>query len=235
MTTAMPTTPDTTNSDTHLVEMSRRQPAWHIVVLSMLTLSTYLVYWFYKTVRDLNARAVSAYGSGATPGPNCEGALAKYRHANASLTTLLLFAPTLIGLFVFPLVVLKVVPPEAARLVGILVPLVTLGFFAVLYHDIATMGKEGSMLKANPSFPAFFLVVAMAFFYNLVKLPGAFYLLFTLVSVPAAIAQHWLNDYWERVEPESSLVRQSFSKWEMLIMLLGSLALSLIVLAPSIN
>lgn len=234
MTTSM-TTPDTENSDTHIVEMSRQQPAWHIVVLSMLTFSTYLIYWFYKTVKELKGRAETAYGSGATPGPNCEGALGKYRGANPSLSTLLLFAPTLIGLFFFPLVVLKIVSQEAASVVGILVPLVTLGFFAILYHDIATLGKEGSMLKANPSFPAFCLAVAMVFFWNLFKLPGAFYLLFTLVSVPAAIAQHWLNDYWVRVEPESSLVRKSFSKWEMLVMLLGSMVLSMIVLAPSIN
>jgi len=229
----MPTT-DTTSSDIQLVEMSRQQPAWQVVVLSMLTFSTYLIYWFHKTVKDLKSRSVEAYGTGATPGPNCEGALAKYRDANPSLTTLLLFAPTLIGLFVFLLLVYKIVPREAAQLVGVMVPLVTLGFFAVLYYDIATLGREGSMLKANPSFPAFCLTVAMVFFWNLTKLPVPFYLLFTLVAVPAAIAQHWLNDYWSRVEPESWLVRKSFSKWEMLIMLVGSMVLSLIVLSPGV-
>lgn len=234
MTTSMPTS-ETSNPTAEFVEMSSSQPAWHVVVLSMLTFSTYLVYWFYKTVKALKSRAEAAYGSGATPGPNCEGALGKYKNANPSLTTLLLFAPTLFGLFFYPLLVLKVVSAEQASVVGLLIPLVTLGFFALLYHDIATLGKEGSMLKANPSFPAFVLVVAMVFFWNLTKLPEPFFLLFTLVAIPPAIAQHWLNDYWTRVEPESSLVRKSFSKWEMLVMLIGSLALSLVVVGGSIH
>ncbi len=230
MTTSMPST-ETTNQDSFIVEMSRQQPAWHVVILSMLSFSLYLVFWYFKTVKALKSKAEAAYGSGATPGTtSCEGALGKYRNANPSRQTLLLVTPTLIGCFIPLMMPFLPLSPESIKPLGLLIPIISLGFFGILYHDIATLAPEGSMLKANPSFPAFSLVVAMVFFFYFFKLPGAFFLLFTLVSVPAAIAQHWLNNYWMRVEPESALVRKSYSKGEMLMMLVGSMLLSFIVL-----
>ncbi len=42
--------------------LSMQQPAWHVIVLSILTCSAYPIYWFYKTWRDLKAEAQSARG-----------------------------------------------------------------------------------------------------------------------------------------------------------------------------
>lgn len=37
---------------------SIRQPAWHVAVLGLFSFGLYLVYWFYKTWRDLRNRAL---------------------------------------------------------------------------------------------------------------------------------------------------------------------------------
>lgn len=39
---------------------SRQQPAWHVVVLSVLTCMAYPLYWYYKTWRDLQREAAAA-------------------------------------------------------------------------------------------------------------------------------------------------------------------------------
>ena len=157
MTTLMPST-ETTNQDSFIVEMSRQQPAWHVVILSMLSFSLYLVFWYFKTVKALKSKAEAAYGSGATPGTtSCEGALGKYRNAQSVPVRHCFWSrQPLIGFF-HPVIdaVSCHCRPESIKPLGLLIPIISLGFFGILYHDIATLAPEGSMLKANPSFPAF--------------------------------------------------------------------------------
>ncbi|MBX9879185.1 MAG: DUF4234 domain-containing protein [Candidatus Obscuribacterales bacterium] len=39
--------------------LSRQQPLWHVVVLSILTCGAYPIYWFFKNWRDLKAEAIN--------------------------------------------------------------------------------------------------------------------------------------------------------------------------------
>jgi hypothetical protein len=238
MTTSPTSAEPTLNEIDPTAPKSLRQPAWHVVLLSIFTLSLYLVYWFHKTVRDLKSRATPPVSSNnEEPNKNSdhqtisvdyfgEPLLARYRKLNPFWVTVALLTPTALG----PLVMLM--PLAAGKALGPVVPLLTLTFFAVLYYDIARLARDGTLLKNNPTFPAFCLVVSMAMLWGLVKLPSVYYLLFTLVSVPPAIAQHWLNDYWQRVEPENAHVRSSFSMAEIITLLLGSIPLTLIMLTP---
>jgi hypothetical protein len=207
-------------------QKSRQQPAWHVVLLSVFTLSFYLVYWFYKTVRDLRSRAIEVSNNGEVAISKCQDGLTRYLKANPFWLTVALVAPTTLGPF------LLLLPAQTAKAAAPLIPLLTLGFFVVLFYDIARVAREGSLLKNNPTFPAFCLVAGMAMLWSLGKMPSYFSLLFTLVSIPPAIAQHWINDYWQRVEPEGTPIRRSFSMAEILTLLIGSIPLTLIMLTP---
>lgn len=202
---------------------SMQQPAWHVVLLSVFSLSLYLVFWFYKTVRDLKNRAAETKGDSPA-----EPSLKNFLKINPFWLTVALLAPTALG----PMLTIIPMPAATARAIAPLVPLITLGFFAYIFHNIAKLAKDGSLLKNNPTFPAFCLVVGMAMLWTLVKLPSYFMLCFTLASIPVAIAQHWLNDYWKRVEPPDAAVRRSFSMGEILTLLIGSIPLTLIMLTP---
>ncbi len=214
-------TPETESAPQHVKSM--QQPAWHVVLLSVFSLSIYLVFWFFKTTRDLKSRAIE--GESGSP---AEQGLSVFNKINPFWLTVALLVPTALG----PLLMIIPMPAVAARAIAPLVPIVTLGFFAFIFHSIAKLGKDGSLLKNNPTFPAFCLAVAMAMLWTLVKLPSYFMLCFTLVSIPVAIAQHWLNDYWKRVEPADAAVRRSFSMGEILTLLIGSIPLTLIMLTP---
>lgn len=52
---------DIEQTETTAVEpaLSRQQPLWHVVVLSILTCGAYPVYWFFKNWRDLKSEATS--------------------------------------------------------------------------------------------------------------------------------------------------------------------------------
>ncbi|MBX3136730.1 DUF4234 domain-containing protein [Candidatus Obscuribacterales bacterium] len=51
-------TPETESAPQHVKSM--QQPAWHVVLLSVFSLSLYLVYWFFKTAKDLKAAQAKA-------------------------------------------------------------------------------------------------------------------------------------------------------------------------------
>jgi len=234
------------------VTKSLRQPAWHVVLLSMFTFLTYLFYWLYKTTRDLKsiagasteptasagvAEAVTETSAGANAAKPAEVTptvavvpaeplLSPFRKINPFWFTVAAIAPTAVGpLFLIPM------GQEAMQKLTPIVGILTLGFFVYIFHAIAKLGRDGSMLKNNPTFPAFCLMMAMVALYRLGKLPGHFYLLFTLTSIPVAIAQHWLNDYLERKEPSGALLRHSFSMGEIITMLVGSSAVTWVLLA----
>ncbi|MBX9670032.1 MAG: hypothetical protein K2X93_20700 [Candidatus Obscuribacterales bacterium] len=208
---------------------SLRQPAWHIIVLSVFSLSLYLVYWYYKTVRDIKGYALKVESEGAPTADRCD-VLSKYTKARPFLASILLVAPTALA----PLF-LSLMPEAAIRATMPLIPLILLGFFAFLFRDIAALGVDQSLLRRNPSYAAFALTISMAMLWVLHKSGGAFYLMFTLVSIAPAIAQHWLNNYWQRVEPEETLVRRSFSGGELVTLILGSFILTLIMLTPTFD
>lgn len=247
--TTLPSTaqPATTENDSTAYK-SLRQPAWHVVLLSMFSFCFYLFYWYYKTARDLKLRSEpqslvaeepAKEASEAAPRTKkkkesaqtpavipAEPALSVFKKINPFWLTVALIAPTALGpFFIFLL------PPSMKQGAEMLVPALTLGFFFFIFLSIAKLGKEGSLLKNNSTFPAFCLVMAMVFLYRMFKLPGHFYLLFTLTSVPVAIAQHWLNDYYERTEPANALQRRSFSMGEILTLLAGSALVTWILLA----
>lgn len=239
--TSLPSSTDRTlNSAGTSAPKSLRQQPWHVVLLSVFTFGLYLFFWFYKTVRDLKTRSVNVVDDNGKEIALAEPALARYVRISPLLALVSLIAITILGLLA-PLFLVALPRPVFEDLLptvkGLMpfIPLIMLASFAVVYHDIAKLSADDTLMKKNPTFAAFSLAVAMAMLWGLFKLPGAFYLMYTLVSVPAAIAQHWLNQYWQRVEPPSAVMRNAFSAVELVILLVGSFGLTMVMLTPQFD
>lgn len=227
---------------------SSQQPYWHVIVLCVLSLLLYLPYWYYKTVRDLRRKA-DEVSHDATEGKNLPLPLLSYKGKNAAASTLLFLSPTLLGLMLGFVVAFVPAPQQHwLRMVGPLIPLITLLFFTLLFRNIAMLYGEGigsacvsdsdlirSFTGEHPLLLAISLTVSMVAFWILSKCGGPFFLLFTLCCLPVSLAQHWLNQFFKETESPDALVRYAFNPIELLLIIVGSLFLALIVLSFSIK
>lgn len=48
-----------------------------------------------------------------------------------------------------------------------------------------------------------------------------------LAAIPFAFVQHWLNQYWDTVEPKGRTMRHAFSVKELIVIILGGMLLGL--------
>lgn len=117
------------------------------------------------------------------------------------------------------------------RTIGLFVPVLHVVFAFNLFSGIANLyPKRTSAVSQHPKWSAAVLVMAMVGFIYMTKLPGAWYFLSLGACIPLAIAQSWLNAYWQSLETkdEQYLIRQAFTGKELLAIILGSLLLGLI-------
>jgi hypothetical protein len=130
--------------------------------------------------------------------------------------------------------------PWLSGLISIL-PVVNFFVIANLFRDIAAaVPDEEYFARKNPTFAGLALTLAMACFWMLGRLEGPAFLLFTLVGIPLAIAQSWLNTYWDVVEPQeypnrTMYVGGGFSPIELISIIIGAMAVALVVLGFSLS
>ena len=60
------------------------------------------------------------------------------------------------------------------------------------------------------------MTAALVALLSLYRLPGIYYLLYLLASIPLAAAQYMLNRFWSTCERPGLLVRQAFSVSELI-------------------
>ena len=189
------------------VSLSLKQPPWHVFALGSATCKLYLAYWYYKSWKDLASHVDST--NAALDLPEKESVF--YRFSPGHLASFRQCSPLL-------------------RTVCSFIPYVNNYLFLTLALGIARLHPDKQALVARqPLVCAALLVFASITLSLLSFLPGAWYLLFLLAVLPAAVAQHWLNNYWDTVEPEGLLYRTAFTLKELVVIVVGALFLGFIV------
>lgn len=110
------------------------------------------------------------------------------------------------------------------------IPLLEAVFAFSLFRDAARLyPRLLSLSHRQPNLAASILTVCMFAFLSLSALPGELYLLYLAGCIPLAIAQHWLNQFWQSVEPKDVVIRQAFTVPELIALIAGSILLGLVL------
>ncbi|MBY0547756.1 MAG: hypothetical protein K2W95_10710 [Candidatus Obscuribacterales bacterium] len=116
------------------------------------------------------------------------------------------------------------------RAIWMVVPYVNNYLLLTLALGIARIHPDkNSIVARKPLLCACAAVFATITFSMLSVLPGAWYLLFLLCILPAAVVQVWLNSYWKAVEPDGLLYRAAFTLRELVVVAVGALCLGYII------
>lgn len=211
----------TSNPKAETYAPSRQQPTWHVIVLSVFSLTLYLFYWYYKTVRDMRGKAIELSKDGNSPPPPLDS----YHKKHPVGAVAFLFAQFLIGYFL-----MHISPDPTTKLIGAFVPLIVLVMYTLLFKDILKLAaKPGTLGAQQPLLVAVLLTLAIVACWVLSSsFGGALFLAFNLSCLPVAYAQGCLNDYWKRNEPDNALPRGAFSALEIVAIIIGSMALGLV-------
>ncbi|HEY9870492.1 MAG TPA: DUF4234 domain-containing protein [Candidatus Obscuribacterales bacterium] len=196
---------------------SLRQPAWHVIALSVLTCCSYLFYWFYKTWRDLQAYAHDRATDPGSP-------LSHFAGISPPLRTLGLLLPLVNFLFGI------ILPRLLVLTMGVMFSILALYFCVTLIYGIARLHPNAaSFARRRAPLATGLIVLGLVGFTSLAKLADPFWLLSFGCCVPLAIVQSWLNAYWRSVEDTELAVRQAFTIKEILAIIVGSLLLGLVL------
>ncbi|MBX9692411.1 MAG: hypothetical protein K2Z81_08510 [Cyanobacteria bacterium] len=199
-------------SKSEKLKLSLQQPVWHVIVLTALTFTTYIIYWLYKTARDLRHYSQFRLEKSQSALPE----LNKYERIPAPFWGIAAPVPFL------NLAALAVVFRDIAQ----------------LSHEIgsnpADVAADATTGRHNPIFSALVLTISVFAIWVTGRVDNPLFLLFTLAGIPVSIAQHWLNRMWRAVEiaehEEDRLVRHAFSPFEIIAILIGAMALALVVI-----
>lgn len=190
---------------------------WHVIVLNILTLSAYSLIWFYKNVKDLSEAARERSNSepdGDTGSGSEKTADIVQNQADKAALTLKSFAKS----------------SPILRTLGLLLPVLQLYLIGRFFKECAELNPDRDSLPGkHPLIAAIVLTSLMFGLFWLYKLPGAFFLLYLTASVPMAIAQSWLNKFWQQEEGSDLVVRHAFSVGELASIIAGSIVLGLVV------
>lgn len=201
--------PDEKNENPKDYKESRRQPIWHVAVLYILTMSGYSLIWFFKNWKVLRDAQKSLCDETIE-----DERLVRVKAGDVELSRFANISPWL-------------------RAVGLLLPLVQLYLAWQTFKNIALMAPDkAAAQRQHPLLAATILVLVFVGLFWLYKLPGSYWLFFLTSFIPLAIAQYWLNQFWESVEEKPAPVRFAFSVWELLMLIVGSMFLGLNVVRP---
>lgn len=175
---------------------SHIQPLWHVIVLNLLTTCWYAPFWLFKNYRDLRRRSSESPSLGYTLKPlsiNEAAALTWNKKINPFIWTIVSLLP-----YVGP---------------------VALAFFCKTIAQLYP--KSDSPVRKHPLIAG--IAIGLLIFATLScgRLPDPYYFLYLTATIPMCVCQLWLNKYWESVEPEKLLVRQSFSSIELVLLIFG--------------
>jgi hypothetical protein len=183
------------------IQESKQQPVWHVVVLCILTCTGYFVYWFYKNWRDLAAEANLRLEE--------EPDLQQFKNISPMLRSIGLIAP-MATIWLTPLLIYLMM----MQFKGI----------AQLVPDRQAFPRKHPIVSASILMAALTMLVSLAGL-----LSGPWMLVSFLVGVPLGFAQHWLNAYYNAVEPPGLIVRHAFSVKEIAAIIIGGMLLGLVV------
>lgn len=100
----------------------------------------------------------------------------------------------------------------------------------MLIKGIAELSPDlGSFPRRRPLLATCLIMAALIGSMSLARLADPFWVLSFAGSIPLAVVQSWLNDYWRSVEPPELSVRQAFTGKELIAILFGSLLLGLVM------
>lgn len=102
-------------------------------------------------------------------------------------------------------------------------------YFTLLLGIARLHPNPNSLVSKHPYVCSFSLLAATVTLSMLAFLPQAFYLLYLLSVIPMAIAQAWLNRYWDSAEEAGLLTRHGFSLKELVVIIAGALCMGYIV------
>lgn len=190
---------------------SLKQPVWHVLVLCWVTSIAYLIYWSYKNWRDFSKQAALAAESG---NPDGNGAARKPADAEQAEA----------------LKPFKDISPML-RSIGLLVWGLNLFLSITQFLGIAQLvPDENSLPRRRP------LMAALLIYGSFISLtllfccpPPIFFLGTLLCPIPFAVVQHWVNRYWDSVEPPGRAMRHAFSVKELIVIIFGGMLQGLIV------
>ena len=199
-TTAEQSTPD-----------SLKQPAWHVLVLCWVTSIAYLIYWSYKNWRDFSKQAALVSEAGGNPDGN--GAARKLTDG-AQAEALKPFKD------ISPLL----------RSIGLFVPVLNLFLIVTQFLSIAQLvPDEKSLPRRSPLLAAGIIFGSFISLTFLFCFPPPFFFLGLLSAIPFAFVQHWINQYWDSVEPPGRAMRHAFSVKELIVIIFGGMLQGLTV------
>ncbi|MDX1988873.1 MAG: DUF4234 domain-containing protein [Candidatus Obscuribacter sp.] len=217
---------------------SRQIPAWHIVVLSVVTLGIYNLYWFYKTLSQLKTAAQIALeveNPGAVA-PNTNesesdrAVMDELRNeARTALSRLSRDGSKEVFLAMHKW-------PVGMYTLLFAIPMVNLLALMRLVNQFCLLQPGRKEIRENSRFLAFALSLGFGASVLLLKLPfmAVQYKLITYFAVTSlflSVAQSWLNQYWKVYEADKLLVRQAFNPLEILLIVLGASFIGLLVVS----
>lgn len=188
-----------------LPPVSLRQPAWHVLLLGILSCKLYLVYWCYKNWRDLSSHMQALPSDEIATPPTflvlvSPGRLSSFRDCNPLL-----------------------------RMLCTCLPYVNDYLFLTIAMGAARLQPGNSAAARNAVGIAVGLTlfsVGMSFF-ALQK--GHWYWVSFLSVLPFMYVQHLINRYWDTVEPRGLLFRAGFTFNELAVIIVGALLFGFIV------
>ncbi|MBX9572917.1 MAG: DUF4234 domain-containing protein [Candidatus Obscuribacterales bacterium] len=212
---------------------------WHVIVLSIVTLKIYFVYWCYKTWRDYSkhiaqknsakldpetaALPATEISNNETNGDAIGIESGFATPATKEMGFIEALSPKHLSSF-------ENMSPHI-RMICALAPYVQDYLFFTLLYGVAKRHPDPNNVIAKNAFLWSFFLTMFAFSVSLlVFLPGIWYLLFLLSSIPTFWAQAVINEYWDNEERNQSLiVRQAFTGKEIFVTISGALVLGFLV------
>lgn len=189
---------------------SLKQPAWHVLVLCWVTSIAYLIYWSYKNWRDFSKQAALVAEAG-DPDGNGAG------HKSPDLSQAEALKP------------FKDISP-LLRAIGLFVPVLNLFLIVTQFLSIAQLvPDEKSLPRRSPLLAAGIVFGSFISLTFLFCFPPPFFFLGLLSAVPFAFVQHWINRYWDSVEPPGRAMRHAFSVKELIVIIFGGMLQGLTV------
>lgn len=223
------------------VKLSLKQPVWHVIVLGVFTFKLYLIYWCYKNWRDLGAERRKSQPALSEPNLETAGVLDKDESAFAKAAGAKADSGPDSGPETRPAagkedsLIERCLPEHLSsfkdtspmlRAILTVVPYLQNYMYFTLIMGIARLNpNKDSFVFKHPLISAFALVFISISCSYLAFLPKAYYLLFLLGVIPMAIAQHWLNQYFDEKEKKGLLMRHGFTVAEMVCIIAGGLYL----------
>ncbi|HEY9778488.1 MAG TPA: hypothetical protein V6C81_32315 [Planktothrix sp.] len=189
---------------------SNRQPVWHVIALSVLTIFVYPFFWFYKNLKQLK---VAALAMDSLPdehiSPPAKKALTALKRCPAGLFTFALLIPFF----------------------HILLCWQFFAWCAQLYPRKSWIGGKHPALAAVVLTTLLVALLSLGFH----KGPGLEYLFALNAAFPLAFAQHLLNGFWKEIEPQDRVVRGAFSGIELISLIFGGVLLGLVAAGASMK